>query len=159
MSVSFVRQLSAVTVQQIDSTVFVSRIILRTMLELQARRLSKIHSTVDLYSTTSALKVSRNLPPPRVWTWPRQTVANRWKQVNTAGKLGRRIGGDVAGYGNAAAVRSLCVHRYKQWLVRIHMQTCKSTTSLQGHYVKNSTVSKGRRAYHHIVYTLKLLRL
>jgi len=76
----------------------------------------------------------REIAPP-VWTQRRSrdfwsSVANRWKQVNTAGKLSRRVGGGAAGHGNAAAARSLCVHRYKQWLVRMHMQICKSTTSL-----------------------------
>jgi len=40
----------------------------------------------------------------------RHTVANRWKPVYTAGKLGSRLGGGAAGHGNAAAARSLCVH-------------------------------------------------
>jgi len=50
-----------------------------TLHELRARRLSEIHSAVNLYSTTSDLKkVSRNRRP--------HTVANRCKQVNTARK-------------------------------------------------------------------------
>jgi len=44
----------------------------------------------------------------------RHKAANRQKQVNTAGKLGRRVGGGAAGYGSAATARSLCVHRYNQ---------------------------------------------
>jgi len=60
-----------------------------TLHELRALRFSKIHSTVDLYSTTSELKASRNRAPR--WQFEhssshvtsRRTAANRLKQVNT----------------------------------------------------------------------------
>jgi len=79
------------------------------------------------------------------------TIANRWNQVNTAGKLSR-LGSDAVGCVSAAAVCSLYVHRYNQWLVRRGMHTYANMqiNDMTGHYNKNNAVSKLRwEAYHH----------
>jgi len=66
-----------------------------TLHELRARRFSKIHSTVDFYSTASDLKSVEKSRPQFEHSsgsvTSRYTVANRWEQVNKAGKLGRRL--------------------------------------------------------------------
>jgi len=79
--------------------------------ELRARRLSKIHSTVDLYSITSDLKsVEKShaqFEHSGGHVTSRHTVANRWTgQENW-------FGGGAAGDINAAAARSLCIYKYK----------------------------------------------
>jgi len=120
------------TAQQIDSTVFVNRI------------------TRSTHCTNSELGVSPRFTALSIFiqqrlTWKCREIAStfwtqRWscdfwsygsKQVKTGqhgwktGLAGQR---QRRGYGNAAAVHSLCVSRYKEWLVQIHMQMCKSTT-------------------------------
>jgi len=63
-----------------------------TLRQLRARRLSKIHGTVDLYSITSDMKSAEKsrlrFEHSGGHVTSRHTVANRWKQVNTARKLG-----------------------------------------------------------------------
>jgi len=54
------------------------------------------------------------------------TVAVTWLTVTWQQRGETRLEtGPETGYGSAA--RSLCIHRYKQWLVRICMEICKST--------------------------------
>jgi len=96
-----------------------------TLNELRAERLSKIYSTVGLYSTTSDLKSVEKSRPHLEHSGGHvtysHTIANRWNLV------GNWVGGRLR---QCSCSRGLCIHRYKQWLLQIHMQICKFTTSL-----------------------------
>jgi len=104
-----------------------------TLHELRYWRFSNIHSTVDLYSTTSDVKTITKSRPQFEhgggYVTSHPTVANRWKQVN-APDAGSSRWRQHSRLWHAAAACSLCIHRYRHWLVQIHMKICKSTTSV-----------------------------
>jgi len=99
-----------------------------TLHKLRAWRLTKIHSTVDIY-LTSDLKC-RGIGRP-VWTqWrSRDFSSHGSKQVKT-GQHSRNSESATRQRHSRLWQCSLCVHRYNQWQAQIHIQICKSTTSL-----------------------------
>jgi len=112
-----------------------------TLHELRARRLSKIHSTVDPYSTTSDFKDVEKLHPQfehsRGHITSRHMVANRCEKVNTARKLDRR------------------------WLNRLQQRSCSvqpMSTQVQSVPTVTDRSRPGKRHFYHLIMTANIMK-